>query len=119
MSRVTMREVYRTLLDEKRYDWAEIRECAPAGVMPVLTMDEFSSIIQAEELLIDKTSIKQKWKIAVAQGVLIPETKTRARVNLSMIELKSGSHIPTARISGREREIESQSVGINIREGGQ
>lgn len=115
MSKVTMREVYRTLLDKKKFEWGEYRACAPAGANPALAFDEFMAILRSSELLVDKTSIKQKWEIAQSQGVLIPESKLRARINLSLIEIKADMHLP--RVGERVRESVCESQGADARAG--
>lgn len=96
MSKVTMREVYRTLLDAKKWDWAEVRDLA--RVNPSMTYDQFAGIIRTSELLVDRVTIRQKWEIGIAQGVFVLESKHKVRVNLSLIELKTDTHIPAARV---------------------
>lgn len=118
MSRVTQREVYRTLLDEYKWTWAEYR--AGTGQNPRITLSEWDQAIRKSELLIDSGSIRQKWRTAIAQGVLVEEGKGAARVNLSLIEIKTDMHLPRVG-GGRESEsvCESCYADARAREGAQ
>lgn len=117
MPKITMREVYRTIIDAKKYEWAEYRASAPPGSKPELTMEDFMKVLRKSELLVDRVSIRQKWQIAIDQGVLIPESKAICRVNLALLEIKSGVNLPR----GMNENVcvsESCHADARIREGG-
>lgn len=99
MSRVTQREVYRTLVGAKLAEWRVARDRRED---PRMTYTEFAEIIKASELLVDDRSIRQKWEISQAQGIFKPVQRRMCAVDLAMIEVRSGIAIPPLPAHTRE-----------------
>lgn len=118
MTKVTLREVCRTILDVKAEDWADY--CAEYESSPMLSYSEFENILVTSELLVDERSIATKWRIAVGKGILQPiSSSSRSRmsiVNIPAFESAAGTVLPR-RAHTRTRTRTSPSPGAQARAG--
>lgn len=116
MTKVTLREVCRTILDVKAEDWADY--CAQYESNPMLSYSEFENILITSELLVDERSIATKWRIAVGKGILKPiSSSSRSRmslVNIPAIESVAGTVLPR-RARTHTRTHTSPSPGAQAR----
>lgn len=105
MSRIELSAVVERMLDlhyKERIDWRLIDSIGDTPIptdylrKSVITYDEFEQYMLRDGFVQSAPTVKAKWKILVASGVISNVTKNRAVIDLSVVKsgLREASRIP-------------------------
>lgn len=94
MSKIYMAQIYKKIWDENKAAMSSTRGRGRSEM--VLDFKTFCDLMREDDLIVDIKTIRQKWDIMAAQGVIETMGKpyTTSMLNLGSFEIKSGLTIP-------------------------